>query len=130
MNLDELKRPGCGDAADYFCASDTKYATTGLMVPSVGKSQTDQVAAALPPTTFGEIIENLDIVPRISQLSQDTSRPRRSHMRLGSRKPQSPECISSLPPGAESDSFQIQYVIPVEPVRFYQCILPPKLITI
>jgi len=130
MKLDKLTQPGWGDAAGYSRERDKKYGTTELKVPAVIKSQTDHVAAAPPPTSFGERIETLDIVPGISRMPQDSSWMESSHMRLGSRKPQPPECISSFPPGEVSNSSQIMYALPAEPVRFYHCILPHELSSI
>ena len=119
-----------GDAADYFREREKKYGTSELKVPAVIKSQTDHVAAAPSPTTFGELIETLDIVPGISTIPQCTSRPGSSHLRVGAGKPKSPECISSFPPGEESDSSLMTHATPVQPVSAYNCILPPELITI
>jgi len=51
-------------------------------------------------------------------------------MRVGSGKPKPRECISSHPPGTESDSSLITYGMPVQPVSAYRCVLPPELITI
>jgi len=130
MKLDELTQPGWGDAADYFRERDMKYGTSELKVPAIIKSQTDHVAAAPSPTTFGEQLGTLDIIPGILRMPQCTSRPGSSHMRVGSARPKSPERISSIPPGAESDSSLMTYATPVQPVSAYHCILPPELITI
>jgi len=130
MKLDESTQPGWGDAADYFRERDMKYGTSELKVPAIMKSQTDYVAAPPSPTTFGELLETLDIVPGISPMPQCTSRPGSSHMRVGSGKPKSPARISSFPPGAESNSSLMTYAMPVQPVSAYHCILPPELITI
>ena len=89
----------------------------------------EQVAVAPPRTSFGEFKETVDMVPGILRMPQDTSQPGSSHMRLGSREPQSPKRISSFPTGAASNSSQIKYATLVEPLRFYHCILPHKLIT-
>jgi len=129
MKLDELTQPGWGDAADNFCKTDKKYRMSELNVPAVIKSQTDHVAAAPPPTSFGELLETLDIVPGLSPMPQYTSRPGSSHMGVGSEKPKSAERIVSLTAGAEFNSSLITYVTPVEPVSSYHCILPPELIT-
>jgi hypothetical protein len=75
MKLDELTQPGWEDAADYFRERDKKYGTTELRVPAVVQPQTMDDAPAPPPATFGELMESLDIVPRISQRPQGTSRP-------------------------------------------------------
>jgi len=129
MMLDKLTQPGWGDAVDYFCDRDEMYGRSKLKVQAIIKSQTDHVAVAPPPTTFEELLETLDIIPGISRMPQCTSQPESSHMRVGSGKPKSPECISSLLPGAEYDSSQITYATPVQPGSTYHCILPPKLIT-
>ena len=130
MKLDELTQPRWGDAADYFRKRDKKHGMPELKVPAVIKSQMDNVAVAPPPTTVGELLETLEIVPGISRMLQCTPRPGSSHMRVGSGKPKSPERISSLLPGAESDSLLITYATLVQPVSAYHCILPPELITI
>jgi len=51
-------------------------------------------------------------------------------MRVGSGKPKSPERISSLPPGTDSNSSLIMFATPVQPVSANYCILHPELITI
>jgi len=73
MKLDQLTQPGWGDAADYFRERDMKYGMTELKVPAVGKPQTDLTAATPSPTTFGELMQALDIVPGQSQMPQVTS---------------------------------------------------------
>jgi len=122
MKLDELTQPGWEDAADYFRERDEKYSTTELRVPAVVQPQTMNDAPAPPPATFGEQMESLDIVPRISQRPQGTSRPGSSHIRLGSLKPQSQSIIPSGEPAAEPDSSMLLKAKPVEPVSFYHCI--------
>jgi len=130
MKLDQLTQPGWGDAAEYFRERDKKYGTTKCKVPVVVKTQTDQVAAAPPPTTFAEHLQTVDLVPGISRTPHGSSPPGSSRIRLESGKAQSPKRISSLPPSTALHSSQIKYVMPVEPVRYYHCILPPKLITV
>jgi len=130
MKLDQLTQLGWGDAPDYCRESDKKYGTSELKVPAIIKSQTDLVAAAPSPTTFGELLETLDIILGISPMPQCTSRRGSSQMRVGSGKPKSPERISSFPPGAESNLSLMTYATPVQPVSAYHCILPPELITI
>jgi hypothetical protein len=63
------------------------YRTTELIVPVGGKPQTDMTAATPSPTTFGEHMQSLDIVPGQSQMSQVMTRQGSSQMRLGSKKP-------------------------------------------
>ena len=125
MQLDELTQPGWGDAADYFREQDMKYRKSKVRVPAVMKSQTNHVAAALPPTTIGELLGTLDSVPGISRMLQFSSRPGGSHIRVGSGKPKAPEGISSLPPGTESNLSLITYSMPVQLVSADHCILPP-----
>jgi len=73
MKLDELLQPGWGDTADKFHHRDKKYGTAESKVLAVVISQMENVAAASAPTTFGERLETLDIVPRKSQMPQRTS---------------------------------------------------------
>jgi hypothetical protein len=119
MNLDELTEPAWEDAADYFREPDTMYGTSQLRVPAVVQPQTNDDAPAPPPTTFGELMESLDIVPGISQRPQGTSRPGSSHIRMGSVKPQSLLSIPSGEPAGEPDSATLLKAKPVEPVSFY-----------
>jgi len=63
IRLHELRKPGCGDAADYSRERDMKYGTTELKVPAVKKLQTVMTAATPSPTTFGEHMLALDILP-------------------------------------------------------------------
>jgi len=122
LRLDELTQPGWGDAADHFRERDMKYGTTELMIPAVGKPQEDLTAATPSPTTFGELMQALDIVPGQSQMPQVMSRQVHRQMRLGSEKPQADNCI--VPPmlAAVPDSSPIEIAKPVQPVSFYPCI--------
>jgi len=122
MTLDELTLPGWDDAADYFRERDQKYGSSELRVLAVVQPQTDDDAPAPPPTTFGELIKSLDIVPGIAQRPQGTSRPGSSHNRLDSVKPLPKSSIPSGKPAAEPDSSTLLKAKPVEPVSFYLCI--------
>jgi len=73
MKHDKLTQPEREDAADNFRERDEKYGTLQLRVPTVIQLQTDDVAPAPAPTTFGELLNCLDIVPGISQLPPRTS---------------------------------------------------------
>jgi hypothetical protein len=75
-----------------------------------------------PPTTFAELRESLDCVPSISE---GTSRPESSHIRLGPVKPQSKSSIPSGESAAEHDSSPLLKAKPVEPVSLYPCIWRP-----
>jgi len=99
-----------------------KNGTSALRVPAVVQQQTDDDAATPVPTTIGELLECLKIVPGISQMPQGTSRPGSSHIRLCSVKPQSNTSISGLEPAAEHDMSSLLKAKPVEPVSFYPCI--------
>jgi len=122
MKLDELTQPGWENAADYILERDKKYGTAELRVPVVVQPQTDDDASAPPPTTFGELIERLDIVPGISQMPQGTSRPGSSHIRLGSVKPQLNTSISGFEPATEPNTSPLLKATPVELGSFYTCI--------
>ena len=119
MRLDELTNPGWGDTADYFRERDMKYRTTESKIPAVVTPQTDTTAATPSPTTFGELMQVLDIVPGQSQMPQVTSRQGSSQMRLGLEKPQEDNHILSLMPDAVPDSSQREIAMPVQPVSFY-----------
>jgi len=116
MTLDKLAQPGLGDAANYFCERDMKYGTTELKVPAVVKPQTDTTAAKPSLTTFGELMQVLDIVPGQSQMPQVTSWQGSCQMRLRSEKPQADNQLVSLMPDAVPDSSQRDIATPVQPV--------------
>jgi hypothetical protein len=122
LRLDELTQPGWGDAADYFRERDMKYGTAELKIPAVGKPQENSTAATPSPTTFGELMQALDIVPGQSQIPQVTSRQGTSQMRLGSEKPQADNRIVPPMPAAVPDSSLIEIVKPVQSVRVYHCV--------
>jgi hypothetical protein len=125
LRLDELTQPGRGDAADYFCERDMKYRTTELKVLAVGKPQADSTGATPSPTTFGELMQALDIIPGQSQMPRVTSPQGTSQMRLGSEKPQADNPIALPMPAAVPDSSPIEIPKPVQPVSFYPCIRRP-----
>jgi len=99
-----------------------KYQMTELKLPAVGKPQTDMTAATRSLTTFGELMQALDIVPGQSELPQVTSRERSSQIRLGSEKSQADNHI--IPPLTDvvSYSSQIEIANPVQLVSFYRYI--------
>jgi hypothetical protein len=73
LRLDKLTQQGWEDTADYFQERDMQYGTTELKVPGVGKPQTDLTAATPTLTTFGKLMHELNIIPRQSQMPQETS---------------------------------------------------------
>jgi len=73
MKLHKLTQLGWENAADYLREKDKKYGSSELMVPAVVQPQTDDDASAPAPTTFGERMECLEIVPGISPMPQGTS---------------------------------------------------------
>jgi len=122
MKLNELTQLGWEDTADNFCERNTKYSTSELGVQPFVKPQTDNDAAAPAPTTFGELMECLDIVPSISPMLQGTSQPGSSHIWLGAGKPQSTKSIPHPAPAGEPDSSLSHNVKPFEHVNIYPCI--------
>jgi len=98
-----------------------KYGMTALKVPSVGKPQTDSTAATPLPTTFGQRMQALDIVPGQSQMLQITSQQGSSQLRLGSENPQADNHIVLSMPAAVPDSSHIEIAKPVQPLSFYPC---------
>jgi len=83
LKLDELPDPDWGNVANYFNERDMKYRMIELMVLAVGKPQTDMTAATPATTTFGELMEAVDIVPGQSKMPQVTPRQGSSPMRMG-----------------------------------------------
>jgi len=85
----------------------------------ITNTQTNADAPAPLLTAFGELMESLDIVARISQSPQGTSQPESSHIMLGSVKPQSK---SSIPSGEAAVELNLSTMLKaklVEPVSFY-----------
>ena len=130
MILDHVMQPGWGDTAYYFRGRDTKYGTTEWNVPAVVQTHTANDAMSSALTSCGEPMETLDSVPGELQQPQVTSQQGSSHMKLGSRKPQTYKRIPSLPPAPIHNLSSIQKSQHVEPVSLNPCILRPKLITI
>jgi len=128
--LDKVTQPGWEEEADHFRERDKMYCTSQLRVRAVVKLWTDDDAAAPAQTTYGEVMECIDIVPRISQMLQGTSRPGSGHIGLRSWKPQSNMSLSSPAPTAKLDSSISQNVQPVDFVSFHPCMWSPQLITI
>jgi len=83
MRLHDLTQLGWVDRANNVCEIYMKYGTTELKVRALVTPQTDTTAATPSPTTFGKLMQVLDIVPRQSQMPQVTSRQGSSQMRLG-----------------------------------------------
>jgi hypothetical protein len=74
MRLDELTQPECGDLSENFRDRAMQSRMTTLQVAAYGNPETDKTAAARSPTTFGEHMQALDIVPGQSQMPQGISR--------------------------------------------------------
>jgi len=122
MRLDELTQPGWGYTADYFCEKDVKYGMTELKVSAVVKPKPDTTAPTLSPTTCGELMQTLDIIPRQSQIPHVMSRPGNNQIRLGSEKTQTLSLIAHLMPDEVHDLSQMEIEKPVEPISFYRSI--------
>jgi len=122
MKLNELTQPGWEEPAHFFCSQDNQYGTSELRVLAVVQPQTNDDALAPPPTTFGELMESLDILTGIWQTPQGTSRLGSSHNRLCSVKSEWKSSILSGEPATEPDSSMLLKAKPVEQVSFYPCI--------
>lgn len=120
-----MTQPASGDAADYFHECDKKVGTAKLKILAMIDSTKDELTAAPPLTSFGELMGTFDIVPRILQMLHGTSQLGSSYMWLGSGKALSHKCIASLPPDMEPNWLQTMIMKYVERVRFYLCELPP-----
>jgi len=83
MRIDGLTQQGWGDAADYFRDRDMKYRMTELKLPAIVQRKIDTTAATPSPTTAGELMQALDIIPRQSQMPQVTARQGSGQIRLG-----------------------------------------------
>jgi hypothetical protein len=98
MKLNELTQPELANAAEYFGERDKKYSTSALRILAVVQEQTDDNAGTAVPTTIGELLECLNIVPRLLQIPHGTSLPRSSDGWLGPVKQQSNTSIPGLEP--------------------------------
>jgi len=125
MKLDELAHPWWQHAATYFRERDNNYDRSKWRGPAVVLPETDDDPVAPAPTTFGGLIESVEIVPGQLQMPQGTSRPWSSHIRLGSVKPELNPSISSLELAVEGDTSPLWKAKPVEAVGFCLWIWPP-----
>jgi len=66
MKLDVFTQPGLEGAAEYFHERYKMYGTSKLNVPAIVQPYMDDDAVARVPTTFGELMESLEIVLGIS----------------------------------------------------------------
>jgi hypothetical protein len=66
MKLDAVTQPGWQDASEYCGERDKTYSPSELVVPAVVQPPTDYDTTAPSPTTCGDLIECLEIVPGIS----------------------------------------------------------------
>jgi len=130
MKLDELTPPGWEDTADYIRENNQLYSIAELWVPAVITPQTEDDEVAPAPTSFGELMDSLDIVPGISQMPHGTPWLGSSQIRLGSRKRQSNTRTLGLAPTVEPNSSLLPDVKRIELVCVYSCIWPPQRITI
>jgi hypothetical protein len=122
IKLDNWSRLGWENVADNFHERVRKYATSKLWVLAVVQLRTDDDAAVPAITTFRELMECLDIDPRILLIPQGLCRPGCSHNRLVSVKPQLNTSIPCIEPAVEPDFLPLLNVKPVEFVSIYLCI--------
>ena len=73
MRLEKLMQPGWGDTADCFRERHMTYRMTELTIPAVVKPHTDTTAATPSPTTFGQLMQVVDIISGQSQMLEVTS---------------------------------------------------------
>jgi len=78
-----------------------------LKIPAIIPLQTVDGTATHAATSFGELVECLDIDPGILKMPQGTSQPGSSHIRLHSGKPQSITGQIGLAPAIAPDSLHI-----------------------
>ena len=116
MRCDELTQRGWGDAADNFCERDMQYRMTQLAVSAVVMPETGTTAVTPSVTTYGELVQVLDIVLRQSEMPQVISSQGSSEMRLGSEKPQANNHIVSVIADEVLDSSPREIAMPVCPV--------------
>jgi len=121
MSIDDLMQPGWEGAANNFCEKDMTYGMTELKVGAVGKPQIGVTAASPSPTTFGELMQALNIVPGQSQMLQVTSGQGSSQRCLGFEKPQINNRVLFLMLEALHDLSQMEIAKPVQPVHLYPC---------
>ena len=104
--------------------------TTKWKVLAVSNVQTHEVAAAPAPTTFGDVMESLGILPGELRVTHVTSRPRSSHMQLGSGMPHTYPRILSCLPDKVLNSSPTKSMKCVILMSIYSRIVPLKLISI
>ena len=119
MMRDELTQPGLRDMADHLRERDMKYGTTELKVLADVKPQTDMTAATPSPSTFGDLMHILDIVPGQSQMLQVTSRQGSCQIKRSLEKPQAENLMVSHMPEPMPDSSQMEIPKTVQSVSFH-----------
>jgi len=130
MKHDERTQLRSGDTADYFLDRDIMYWITELKVLAVVKPHTDTTAATPSPTTSGELMRALHIVPAESQIPQVNSQPGSIQMKQSSEKPQADNHMVYLMPNTVPDSSKLVIVKQVHSISFYHSIYCPLLIAI
>jgi hypothetical protein len=92
-----------------------KYGMTDLKVLAVVKPQTDTTAVTPARTTFGDLMQRLDIVPGQSQMLQVISRLGHSRMRLGLEKSLPHSYTAFHMPNSVPNLSQVDITKPTEP---------------
>jgi len=116
MRHDEFTQRGWQDTADFISDRNMWYVTAELMVPVVVEPQTHTTAATPSRTSFRELLQTLDIVPRQSRSPNGSSRPGRSQIRMGSERPLSYQQIASNRPDVAPNTLPDMKSTPVERV--------------
>lgn len=90
-----------------------KYWMAELKVVAIGQYETDMTAATTWQTPFGELMQDLEIVPGQWKMPQMIFRQERSQMLLQSVKPKVVNGMLLPMPGAVPDSSQLEIAMPV-----------------
>jgi hypothetical protein len=130
MTLDCFTPPGWWDADNYIHEGDMEYCTADLKVPAVISLETDEVAAALAPTTFGELLESLSIIQRKLLMLHGTSRPGSRHISVCSANPHSNKRILSHFPDTNLHLSPSKKMKTLDGESIYPSRLPSELVTI
>jgi hypothetical protein len=104
---------------DYVRARDMKYRTAELKILAVANPHIDSTTALPSRTIFGTLMQTLDMVRRQTEITQGSSRPGSSQMRMMSMQAESNQCIMSLLPNATLHWLLNKNSKPVEPISFY-----------
>jgi hypothetical protein len=125
ISLDDLTQLQWVDAADIVRKGDMTYGMAEFKIPAVVKLQMDQIAAPPTCTTFGELMETLDIFLGELQTLHRTTQPGGSDIPVSSGKLHSRRNMVSPLPSGVRDLSPLNTLMPVELIHFYLEIYHP-----